>query len=75
MATSFGRVEAFNEENETWERYTERLGHYFEASGIGDENAGDKAKRQAIFLSVCGSKIYKLMCDLLAPAKPEEKSY
>ena len=75
MATSFGRVEAFNEENETWEHYTERLGHYFQANGIDDENAGDKAKRRAILLSVCGSKIYKLMCDLLAPAKPEEKSY
>ena len=75
MATSFGPVEAFNEENETWEHYTERLGHYFEANGIGDENAGDKAKRRAILLSVCGGKIYKLMCDLLAPAKPGEKSY
>ena len=44
MATSFGRVEAFNEETETWERYTEHLGHYFEANGIGDENAGYKGK-------------------------------
>ena len=75
MATSFGRVEAFNEGNETWEHYTERLRHYFQANGIGDENAGDKAKRRAILLSVCGSKIYKLMCDLLAPPKPGEKSY
>ncbi|KAL9960436.1 hypothetical protein ACROYT_G033892 [Oculina patagonica] len=24
---------------------------------------------------VCGSKVYKLMCDLLAPVKPGEKSY
>lgn len=72
MATSFGRVEAFNEENETWEHYTERLGHYFETNGIGDENAVDKAKRCAILLRECGSKIYKLMCGLLAPEKPGE---
>jgi len=26
-------------------------------------------------LSVCGSKVYKLMCGLLAPVKPGEKSY
>ena len=32
-------------------------------------------KRRVILLSVCGSKVYKLMCDLLAPAKPKEKSY
>ncbi|CAH3165739.1 unnamed protein product, partial [Porites lobata] len=27
--------------------YTERLGHYFEANGIGEETASDKAKRRA----------------------------
>ena len=75
MATLFGQVEAFNEENETWEHYTERLGYYFEANSIGEENAGDKAKRRAILSSVCGGKIYKLICDILAPAKPGEKSY
>ena len=71
MATLFGRVDTFDEKTETWEHYTERLGHYFDANGIGDESLGDKAK----LLNVCGSKAYKLMCDLLAPAKPEEKSY
>lgn len=75
MATLFGRVDAFDENSETWEHYTERLGHYFDANGIGDTTGDDKAKRRAILLSVCGSKVYKLMCDLLAPAKPKEKSY
>ena len=32
-------------------------------------------KRRAILLSVCRSKVYKPMCNLLAPAKPKEKSY
>ena len=75
MATLFGKVDAFEENAETWEHYTERLGHYFDANGIGDVSGDDKAKRRAILLSVCGSKVYKLMCDLLAPAKPKEKSY
>ena len=70
MAALFGRVDAFDENTETWEHYT-----YFDANGIGDESGDDKAKRRAILLSVCGSKVYKLMCDLLAPAKPKEKSY
>ena len=47
---------------------------FFDANGIGDESVDEKAKRRAILLSVCGSKVYKL-CDLLAPAKPKEKSY
>ena len=75
MATLFGKVNAFEENTETWEHYTERLGHYFDANGIGDVSGDDKAKRQAILLSVCGSKVYKLMCDLLAPTKPKEKLY
>ena len=74
MATLFGRVDTFDEKTETWEHFTDRLGHYFDANGIGDESPGDKAKRQAILWSMCGSKTYKLMCDPLAPAKPGEKS-
>ena len=75
MASLFGRVDAFDEKTETWEHYTERLGHYFDANGISDESTDYKAKRRAILLSVCGSKIYKLMFDLLAPEKPGVKSY
>ena len=75
MATLFCRVDAFDNTTATWEHYTERLGHYFDGNGMGDESLGNKAKRRAILLSVCGSKTYKLMCDLLAPAKQGEKSY
>ena len=75
MATLFGKVDAFEENTETWEHYTERLGHCFDANGIGDVSGDDKAKQWAILLGVCGSKVYKLMCDLLAPAKTKEKSY
>ena len=64
MVTLFGRVDTFDENTETWEHYTERLGHYFDANGIGDESREDKAKR---FL--------RPICDLLSPAKPKEKSY
>ena len=75
MVTLFGRVDPFEENTETWEHYKERLGHYFDANVIGDEFGDEKAKRQSILLSVCGSKVYMLMWDLLALAKPKEKSY
>lgn len=45
MATLFGRVDAFDENTETWEHNTERLGHYFDPNGIGDESRDDKRKR------------------------------
>ena len=43
----------------------ERLEQYFAANEIKDEK-----KRRAILLSVCGSKTYGLICDLLQPQKP-----
>ena len=42
MAALFGRGDAFEENTETWEHYTERLGHYFDANGIGDESGDTK---------------------------------
>ena len=51
MSTLFARVDAFDENTETWEHYTERLGHYFYANGI--ESGDDNAKRRLILLSVC----------------------
>ena len=35
----------------------------------------DLAKRQAILLSVCGSKMYALARDLLQPARPAETTF
>lgn len=34
-----------------------------------------KKQRRSILLSVCGSKIYKLMSDLLPPNKPGTKAF
>ncbi len=67
MAT-FGNVEAFDE-SEDWLQYVERLEHYFVANDIADNG-----KKHAILLTVCGPKIYKLIRDLVSPAKPKEKN-
>ena len=68
MAT-YGRINEFEESSEEWSQYVDRMGHYFTANEIDDAD-----KQRAIFLPVCGSKVYKLICDLLAPAKPDTKS-
>ena len=68
MAT-FGRIEEYSE-SENWGQYIERLGYYFEANGITEAE-----KKRSIFLTVCGSKCYSLIRNLLSPTKPDEKTF
>ena len=49
--------------------YIERLEHFFIANEVGAD------KQKSVLLSVCGAKSYKLMCTLLAPQKPGDKTY
>ena len=68
---SFGRLQEFDlDGGEDLGQYTERRSHYFTANEIAD--AG---KKKAILLTACGSATYKLMCDLVAPAKPGDKTF
>ena len=53
-----------------WASYVERMDQYFLANDVTDA-----AKKRVILLSVVGDKTYKLICDLVAPKKPMEKSY
>lgn len=55
---------------EDWVSYCERLEHYFTANDVDD--AG---KQRAILLSVCGATTYQLIRNLVAPAKPVDKSF
>ena len=48
--------------------YLERVDIFFQANGIAEE------KQVGIFLSLLGAKIYSLLCDLVAPVKPKEKT-
>ena len=48
----------------------ERLEQYFLANEIKDET-----KMRAILLSVCGSKMYGLLRDILQPHKPVENEF
>ena len=48
----------------------EHLTHFFLANRIDEAE-----KKRAVFLSVIGPAAYKLLRNLLAPAKPGEKVY
>ena len=66
----YGRIDEYHPEGEeTWGEYIERLEHFFTANDVGQD------KRKSVLLSVCGAKAYKLMCNLLAPSKPGEKTF
>jgi hypothetical protein len=55
---TYGKVSPFDEAEETWTQYTERLEQYFLAN-----EEPDAKKQRAIFLSVCGSKTYASIRD------------
>ena len=64
-----GTIGEFDPGKEDWASYTERLQLYFMADDVDDAN-----KQRAILLSVCGPKTYQLIRNLIAPAKPTDKS-
>ena len=66
----FGKVSEFDSAKEEWPQYVERLEHFFEANKIEDEG-----KKRSILLRVVGPTVFKLIRNLVSPAKTEEKSY
>ena len=67
---TYGKIGKFRESEESWTQYVERLEQYFLANEV--EDAG---KQRVILLSVCGSKTYALVRDLLQPARPAETTF
>ena len=70
MAGTLGRVEEFDGNKDDWQQYVERLEHFFQVNDVDGAE-----KKRAVFLSVIGSATYKIIWNLLSPAKPGEKSY
>lgn len=54
---------------EDWTTYVERVEQYCLANEIQDE------RQVAVLLSVMGAKTYNLLCSLVAPAKPADKTF
>ena len=65
-----GKVGAFNESLESWVSYVERLGHYFVANDVKEDE-----KKRAILLSSCGINTYTIIRNLFAPDLPASKSF
>ncbi len=66
----FGQIGEFIPEQEEWPQYVERLEHFLCANAITNEE-----RKRAVFLSTIGPKVYKLLCSLLSPVKPVDKSF
>ena len=60
-------------DGEDWREFIKRLDAYFFANTITGNGAEEK--KRVLLLTVCGSKTYSLMKNLLAPRKPTEKLY
>ena len=62
------RVDYYNSSKEEWTQYVKRLEHFCAA------NSGDMdAKKLSAFLAIIGPPAYKVLHNLVAPAKPGEK--
>ena len=71
MASNVGKLEEFNKETMLWSEFIERLDEYFVANDLSEEDV----KQRAILLSSVGAVTYSLIRNLLAPVKPNSKTY
>ena len=69
-AATLGQLEPFDPQVNDWVMYTERTEQFFVANGITDD-----AKMVAVLLTVTGGKVYALLRNLLALAKPSKKLF
>ncbi|XP_049517058.1 uncharacterized protein LOC119439901 [Dermacentor silvarum] len=67
---SFGCFESFTEEgDEDFESYVERFEHYIRATQVSDY------LKVSAFVTAIGKQAYRTLKNLLAPVKPEAKTY
>ena len=64
----FGRIKEFSLEKETISMYLECVEILFQTNAIDDE------KKVPVFLSTSGGNVYALLCSLLSPTKPQDKT-
>lgn len=63
------KIEAFDQINDDWNAYVERVEQYFIANEIKDD------KRVAAMLSLMANKTHGLLRNLSSPAKPSSLSF
>ena len=62
-------VGEYGDDKEDFESYTERLSAWLVVNGVTDE------PKSSVFLAVIGASTYKLLKSLLAPEKPNTKTF
>ena len=67
--TTIRKIDVFDETQESWETYVERVQHFFAANDVDDNH------KVPTLLSLIGSKTYSLLKDLLLPEKPADKNF
>ena len=75
MAAVIGTVGEFDDKSDSWSNYIDRLEQFYVANDINAPQAGQADKRKAILLSCVGAKTYSLLCNLVQPQKPGEKTF
>lgn len=68
-AGGIGSIQEYKQEEEDWNVWIERFGHYIIANGIGEE------RKKSTLLSMMGTKTYALLRDLCSLDTPASKSY
>lgn len=70
---AFGKPEDFHfdEGEEHFDAYLERLEQYFTANGLKDTDE----KTKAVFLTIVGKRTHSLLMDLCTPEKPSQKTF
>ena len=68
--TTLGKIDQFVPATGDWTQYIERMNQFFIANEICEEPG-----KKAILLSSGGAETYSLLRNLVAPAKPSDKSY
>ena len=69
-STFLGTLGPFDPDSEDWTCYCERLEQFLGVNGIDDAN-----KKRAVLLSSCGSAVYQVIRNLVAPEKPADKPF
>ena len=69
MSAFLGNLDVFNENNEDWPSYIERVEQFFLANGV------EQDLKVPSLLSVIGVKTYTLLRNLSAPVKPAQRSF
>ena len=76
-----GRIGEYDSTKETFTAYCERTELFFLANDISVDGKGDAEKKKiqerkkAIFLTEVGPEIYSVLCSMISPQKPKDKTF